>query len=174
MFLTCKGKADDDSLDNFFPRIPSEIILPLAGLAAGQGTFSLRPFDDLRHRTSLPCVSGDDRSGPRHRARNQLCVIRRPCSARRRRPLSPAAQSTVAFRTARAHLPLEASDSTGGPGASGSFRRVVMVTPAALSRATRSVPNAVAGVSTPTARGSRSRSKARPNAASPMIKDETV
>jgi hypothetical protein len=46
------------SLDNFFPRIPSEIILPLAGLAASQGTFSLRPFDELRHRTSLPCGRG--------------------------------------------------------------------------------------------------------------------
>jgi len=29
------------SLDNFFPPIPSEIILPLAGFAASQGTFSL-------------------------------------------------------------------------------------------------------------------------------------
>lgn len=29
------------ALDNFFPPIPSEIILPLAGFAASQGTFSL-------------------------------------------------------------------------------------------------------------------------------------
>ncbi len=35
------GAALAVSLDNFFPPIPSEIILPLAGFAASQGTFSL-------------------------------------------------------------------------------------------------------------------------------------
>lgn len=35
------GAAIAVSLDNFFPPIPSEIILPLAGFAASQGTFSL-------------------------------------------------------------------------------------------------------------------------------------
>lgn len=35
------GVALAVSLDNFFPPIPSEIILPLAGFAASQGTFSL-------------------------------------------------------------------------------------------------------------------------------------
>ena len=52
------GAALAVSLDNFFPPIPSEIILPLAGFAASQGTFSLWPFDELRHRTCLPCVRG--------------------------------------------------------------------------------------------------------------------
>lgn len=35
------GAAIAVSLDNFFPPIPSEIVLPLAGFAASQGTFSL-------------------------------------------------------------------------------------------------------------------------------------
>ncbi|MGH3457302.1 DedA family protein [Aeromicrobium sp.] len=35
------GAALAVALDNFFPPIPSEIILPLAGFAASQGTFSL-------------------------------------------------------------------------------------------------------------------------------------
>lgn len=35
------GAALAVSLDNFFPPIPSEIVLPLAGFAASQGTFSL-------------------------------------------------------------------------------------------------------------------------------------
>ncbi len=35
------GAALAVSLDNFFPPIPSEIILPLAGFAASQGTFTL-------------------------------------------------------------------------------------------------------------------------------------
>jgi len=35
------GAALAVSLDNFFPPIPSEIILPLVGFAASQGTFSL-------------------------------------------------------------------------------------------------------------------------------------
>jgi len=35
------GAALAVMLDNFFPPIPSEIILPLAGFAASQGTFSL-------------------------------------------------------------------------------------------------------------------------------------
>jgi membrane protein DedA with SNARE-associated domain len=35
------GAALAVSLDNFFPPIPSELILPLAGFAASQGTFSL-------------------------------------------------------------------------------------------------------------------------------------
>ena len=39
--LGLAGAAIAVSLDNFFPPIPSEIILPLAGFAASQGTFSL-------------------------------------------------------------------------------------------------------------------------------------
>jgi membrane protein DedA with SNARE-associated domain len=35
------GAALAVALDNFFPPIPSEIVLPLAGFAASQGTFSL-------------------------------------------------------------------------------------------------------------------------------------
>lgn len=39
--LGLAGAAIAVGLDNFFPPIPSEIILPLAGFAASQGTFSL-------------------------------------------------------------------------------------------------------------------------------------
>lgn len=35
------GAAIAVGLDNFFPPIPSEIVLPMAGLAASQGTFTL-------------------------------------------------------------------------------------------------------------------------------------